>query len=180
MGPERRCRGVRMLQHRTWSQAGTSWKDPLLAPGATVTTQLFAARVTQGEGLPAPGLQVPSGSLPALGSSQQCRVLRSREAPRMWGMWIPDFLSGLRAQRQEDSWGPGAISRSPRVTTRKENQDKDSGASGGMSVSSSSASPTWLSFCYQMPTASHSQQTGCAHTWLGRSGLEADLLWAIH
>lgn len=86
-----------MLQHRTWSQAGTSWKDPPLTPGATVSTQLFAERETQGEGLPLPGLQVPSGSLPSLGSSQQCKVLRAREAPGMWGMWIPDFLSGLRA-----------------------------------------------------------------------------------
>lgn len=161
-----------MLQLRTWSQAGTSWKDPLLTPGATVSTQLFAERVTQGEGLPYQG----SRSLLDL----EGKVWRSREAPRMWGMWIPDFLSGLRAQRQEDSWGPGAISGSPRVTTRKENQDKDGRGLGGTGVSSTSASPTWLSFCYQMPTASHSQQTECAHTWLGRSGLEADLLWAIH
>lgn len=131
------------------------------SPGNSVYTAFCRENDTRRRPAPAraPG---PSWSLPALGSSQQC--MRVGEAPRMWGAWIPGFLSGLRAQRQEDSWGPGAISGSPRVTTRKENQDKGGGGSSGTGVSSASASPTWLSFCYQMPTASHSQQTGCAHT----------------
>lgn len=86
-----------MLQHRTWSQAGTSLKDPPSLPGQQCVYTAFC-REGDSRRRPTPlGLQVPPGSLLPWGHHNSAKYREPGRHPGCGACGHLIFFSGLRA-----------------------------------------------------------------------------------
>lgn len=116
-----------MLQHRTWSQAGTSWKDPPSLPGQQCLHSFLQRGRLKEKAHPtrAPG---PSWLPPCPGVTTTVQSIESQGGTQGVGCGHLIFFSRVSEPRGRKTHG--ALGPSPglqELPQGKENQDKDGG-----------------------------------------------------